>query len=127
MMQYFLMMDFSRMLTINFLLQLSKSAKLFQEGDHVLTAPTSDKHEFCACPQVQKITIVVLSAETYLLFYLQIYAVSSSFRSAALFCSCPYNYNHAIYKGVCCTVLSELLVIRSPVYVCFTIASCIVH
>lgn len=27
------------------------------------------------------------------------YAVESSFRSAAIFCSCPMNYNNAIYKG----------------------------
>lgn len=36
------------------------------------------------------------------IFGSQIYEVSSSFRSEALFCSCPYNYNHAIYKGVSC-------------------------
>jgi hypothetical protein len=27
------------------------------------------------------------------------YSVESSFRSAAIFCSCPMNYNNAIYKG----------------------------
>jgi hypothetical protein len=25
--------------------------------------------------------------------------VDSSFRSAQIFCSCPMNYSHAIYKG----------------------------
>lgn len=25
--------------------------------------------------------------------------VDSSFKSAQLFCACPMNYNHAIYKG----------------------------
>ena len=25
--------------------------------------------------------------------------VESSFRSAQIFCSCPMNYSHAIYKG----------------------------
>ena len=59
---------------------LAQTTTLFEMHDAKHTAKNHEAdNSFCACPQI--------------------YGVDSSFRSAQIFCSCPMNYSHAIYKG----------------------------